>query len=133
MKINGTVFWSAAFSPLYATDHKLLVGREDTGLFLSRNGGQSFEQVLSGYVGAWGVRQQGPFESMTAAPVPSGPYRVYLPLVSHESTALEFWVIRPTGLFGDCYLYRSRDEGVTWKEIPVLEASNWIYLPISHR
>ncbi|CAG0964013.1 hypothetical protein ANRL3_01068 [Anaerolineae bacterium] len=130
-KIKSTTFWGLVFSPMYASDRKLLVGGYDLGLYLSRNSGQSFAQIWNGYVGAWGVRQQGPYGSTTTAPAPSGPYRFYLPLLSHESTALEFWMIRPTSAFGDCYLYRSRDEGATWEEVPVLEATHWSYLPVT--
>jgi hypothetical protein len=129
-KINTIPFHGLTLSPLYANDHKLLASHFDLGVYLSRDSGQSVDQIWNGYVEGWGIRQQGPFGSTVATHGMSGPYRSYLPLISHEPTALEFWMIRPNALFGACYLYRSRDEGATWEEVPVFEATQWSYLPV---
>lgn len=143
--VNGGQIWSkiaditlyeaVAFSPNYSRDQTLLIGDHDSGLFLSQDGGLSQKKILSGSVWAWGLRFQGPLGTSTVlpAPPPSAPYHVYLPLVNHNANALEFWAVIPKGQPIQCYLYRSRDYGATWEEVPVFEATHWVYLPIGRR
>ncbi len=117
------------FSPNYLYDQTLLIGDYFLGLFVSHDGGLTMQKIASEPVFAWGIRRQGPFPSSITTTPPSGAYVTYLPLVSHESTALEFWTIRSAAYFSPCYLYRSHDYGATWEEVPVFEATNWLYLP----
>lgn len=138
--VDGGLHWSALpiagqydiwttirLSPNYAHDQTLLIGSYSEGVWLSRDGGQTAQRLFSGAVDSWGVRQQGQFGSVVPGQLPL-PYRTYLPLISHYSAALEMWVVKDEDL-STAYLYRSRDYGVTWEEIPVLEASHWFYLP----
>jgi len=122
--------WPPAFSPHYSVDHTLLAGGD--GIYLSRDGGLTWQRVYkgSGPVYVVGIREQGPFGIPAVAPSPPpGPYLLYFPFVGRQSGALEFWVIRSSEQSGNCYLYRSRDEGATWEEVSVFEASHWQYLP----
>jgi photosystem II stability/assembly factor-like uncharacterized protein len=122
-------------SPHYAQDQTLLVWSYLTGLYLSRDGGESWQIIYpSGqdhlYVYGAGIRRSGPFESL----VPSlpGPNKVYLPFISNgtEMLPLEFWVIAEYRTPVSEYLFRSHDYGSTWEQSPVFEASHWLYLPL---
>jgi len=120
--------WAPAFSPHYATDHTLLAGGD--GIYLSRDGGLTWQRIGSGNVYAVGIREQGPFGSPAVTPSPPpGPHFLYVPFLGRASGALEFWVVRAPQEGGNCYLYRSRDEGATWQEVSVFEAAHWQYLP----
>jgi hypothetical protein len=133
-KIAGAVINEAvALSPNYNNDQTLLIGNHDTGLYLSQDGGVSQKQIWSGSVFAWGVRRQAPVGTALTSPPPSATYRTYLPIVSDNANALEFWMVVPKGQPIQCYLYRSRDYGVTWEEVAVFEASHWMYLPNVYR
>lgn len=130
--IAGMALYDApAFSPAYRYDQTLIVGN-DNGLLLSQDGGLSYQQIWNGAAFAWGIRYQGGFESpvVTASLPVSAPYQIYVPVV-YGTPALEFWVsaaiVEPSGFH--CYLFRSRDYGVTWEEVPVFEATQWTYLP----
>ena len=138
--VDGGLHWSALpivgqyniwttirLSPNYAHDQTLLLGSYSEGVWLSRDGGQTARRLFLGAVDSWGIRRQGGFEAVSTEPS-SLPYRAYLPLIGHYSAALEFWVVKVQDL-SHSVLYRSRDYGATWEEIPVLEASHWFYLP----
>lgn len=121
---------SVVFSPNYIHDQILLAGHISLGLYLSHDGGQSWQYLWKGGVYDTGIRRLGPYGPPPPSPPPPGPYRVYLPLVGHNAGALEFWFAGQTEYFSDCYLYRSRDDGATWEQLAVFEASHWLYLPL---
>jgi len=123
-----------AVSPNYIHDQTLFTGDYDEGLFLSKDGGESWQpidfDVSSRHVG---IRLVAPFRPWPALPPPAspGPYRVYFPYVSvYRPEQFEFWVVTNTSLDDlVTHLYRSRDLGATWEEVAVFEASHWLYLP----
>jgi len=127
-----------AISPNYIFDQTLLAGDYDlehSGLFLSRDGGASWEPLdFDAPPREVGLRLQAPFQPWPApAPfVPSGPYSVYLPFVNAKrAEQFEFWVVTLTSLSDPVvHLYRSRDMGATWEEEWVLERSHRLYLPL---
>jgi photosystem II stability/assembly factor-like uncharacterized protein len=119
----------------YARDQTLLLWSYDTGLHLSQDGGESWQTIyVSGYehgryVCGGGVRHPGPFEPL-APPLP-GPYHIYLPLVSrYTEPQLEIWVMVESMSPPSYSLFRSRNYGATWEEVPVFEANSWLYLPL---
>ena len=121
-----------AISPDYSRDQTLLAGDYDlehSGLFLSRDGGASWERLNSPdpprHVG---LRLQAPFQPWpTPAPfIPSTPHIIYVPFVStSRAEQFEFWVVT-TGSLSDpvSRLYRSCDMGSTWEEQWVFERSH---------
>ncbi len=119
-------------SPHYLYDQTLLLG-EESGLYLSHDGGLTWQQIDEGPLYELynlGIREQGPLGIPAVAPSPPpGPDLLYFPFMGRQSGALEFWVVHAWEQFGNCYLYRSRDEGATWEEVSVFEASHWHYLP----
>lgn len=123
-------FSFVAFSPDYIHDQTLLMWGVD--LYLSQDGGQSWQviQHTNELVLVAGIRQPGPFgpPSASTPPPPPGTDRAYLPLVCNETDALEFWVVSIPEPFGNAYLYRSRDFGVTWEEVSIY--SRRLYLPL---
>lgn len=123
-----------AVSPNYIHDQTLLTGDYNEGLFLSQDGGESWQpidfDVSPRHVG---IRLVGPFRSWPEPPPPDppGPYRVYFPIVATgiSSPGLELWVVEYNGP-DPCRLYRSQDYGITWEEVQVFEQSYWLYLPL---
>ena len=66
------------------------------------------------------MRRQDPPAEPPAPPAPSpGAYRYYLPLMFSGPPPLEFWLVAQEAASGNCYLYRSRDDGASWQEIAV--------------
>jgi hypothetical protein len=123
-------------SPHYLYDHTVIRGGE-SGFYLSHDGGLAWQQIEEGplYLYGMGIREQGPFgiPAVTPSP-PPGPHFLYFPLLGRQSGALEFWIVYSNKQFGgNCYLYRSRDEGVTWQAVSVFEAAHWQYLPWASR
>jgi len=128
-----------AVSPGYLHDQILFVGDYDEGLFISRDGGESWQPIdfdLS--PSQVGIRYVGPYRPwpMPPLPDPPGPYQVYLPVArSWRTGPHELWVVAENSLEGDYNdrLYRSRDDGDTWEEVWVFERSDWLYLPLVNR
>ncbi len=74
----------------------------------------------NGSAEVWGVRRQDPLAAPPAPPVPlPAAHRYYLPLMLGSPPPLEFWLVAQEATSRDCYLYRSRDDGVSWQEIAV--------------
>lgn len=127
-----------AVSPNYIYDQTLLAGDYDleySGLFLSQDGGVSWERVgFDGPPREVGIRLQAPFRPWPApAPVvPPGPHFIYLPFVgTNRVEQFEFWVAMGGSLSDPVSrLYRSCDMGATWEEEWVFERSHWLYLPM---
>lgn len=108
-----------AFSPVYARDQTFIVG-QDENLTLTQDGGRTLTTIWnkeSDYARAWGVRRLDP-SIEPPAPSPGG-YRHYLPLMFGGPPPLEFWLVAQEAASGDCYLYRSHDDGASWQEIAV--------------
>jgi len=127
-------YGALVFSPRYLYDHTLLLaqgnGEQGDGIYLSHDGGLTWEQVGDGRGFVAGIREQGPFGSPAVTPSPpAGPHFLYFPFLGRGSGTLEFWVVRAPEEGGNCYLYRSHDEGVTWQAVSVFEAAHWQYLP----
>lgn len=108
-----------AFSPTYAADRTFLVG-QNRNLALSRDGGRTLTPIwdkANGFASVWGVRRQDPLDE-PPLPLPAA-RRYYLPLVLKGPPPLEFWLVAQEAASGNCYLYRSRDDGGSWQEIVV--------------
>jgi hypothetical protein len=122
-KINAlAVDGPPAFSPDYGRDQTFIVG-QGQNLALSQDGGRTLTPIwdrANGSAVVWGARQQDPPDQPPAPPVPlpaAHPY--YLPLMLGGPPPLEFWLVAQEAASGDCYLYRSRDNGASWQEIAV--------------
>ena len=108
-----------AFSPVYEHDQTFIVGQDARPRPLpgwrahsDTDVGQS--QRLCDRLGraaAGSVLRRPP-------PLPAA-HRYYLPLTFSGPPPLEFWLVAQEGASGDCYLYRSRDDGASWQEIAV--------------
>ncbi|OQA17953.1 MAG: BNR/Asp-box repeat protein [Chloroflexi bacterium ADurb.Bin360] len=125
-----------AISPYYSKDQTLVAGDYDLehpGLFLSQDGGVSWERLnLPGPPRYVGLRLQAPFQPWPAPFVPSNPHNIHLPFVStSRAEQFEFWVVT-SGSLSDpvSRLYRSCDMGATWEEEWVFERSHRLYLPL---
>lgn len=123
-----------AISPNYDSDQTLLTGDYDEGLFLSQDGGESWQSLnfpaSPRYVG---IRQAVPYGPWPNPFTPTSPglHRLYLPIVNIEPSRLEFWVLgfHPAEATYP-RLYRSLDYGATWEEVHVFEPLQWLYLPL---
>lgn len=123
-----------AISPNYDSDRTLLTGDYDEGLFLSQDGGESWQSLnfpaSPRYVGIRQAVPYGPWPN-PFTPTPPGLHRLYLPIVNIEPSGLEFWVLGFHPAEATYHrLYRSLDYGATWKEICVFEPLQWLYLPL---
>jgi hypothetical protein len=120
-------------SPDYIQDQTVFIW--GSGNYLSQDGGKSWQIIdprPNTAICGGGFRRSGPFEPLPI-PTPSGPHNIYLPFVTNYTRPLsELWVIGYTATFTQ-YVLRSRDYGSTWEEIPVFEASYWLYLPVVSR
>lgn len=136
VKVNDIAPYTApALSPNYRSDQILVADDRWSGLWLSHDGGQTFAQVRSDTVYASGIRYQLPFEpaGVTTTPPISAAWQVYVPAI-YATPDLEFWAVAKNAPSSTpCYLYRSRDYGQTWQEVPVLEATSWAYLPVMNQ
>ncbi len=122
-KINElTVSGPPALSPGYGRDQTFVVG-QGQNLALSQDGGRTLTPIwdkANGSAEVWGVRRQDPPTAPPAPPVPPpAAHRYYLPLMLSGPPPLEFWLVAQEAASGDCYLYRSRDDGASWQEIAV--------------
>ena len=134
-----------AVSPNYLHDQTLLVGDQELGLFLSQDGGASWQQIPNTTPHLYyeptfvGIRQVLPYQPWPPVPpsTASGPYHVYLPLIIRQQTPqLELWIaaqstdeiVYPSPFRS--HLHRSRDFGATWEEVFVFERSHRLYLPL---
>jgi len=91
------------------------------GLYLSEDGGQTSQVIYDDGVEflAAGIRYADsfdpvslPFLSLRRNPFPP-------PAVVSDSIPLEFWVVSEKEYFGNAYLYRSRDYGITWEPVSI--------------
>ena len=111
-----------AFSPNYDHDQTVIVGQDD-GIAILQDGGRTLTPIwdkANGSAVVWGVRRQDPPAEPPSPPLSlPNAYRYYLPLMSSGLPPLEFWLVTQEAASGDCYLYRSRDDGASWQEIAV--------------
>jgi len=111
-----------AFSPEYSRDQTFIVG-QGQDLVLSRDGGRTLTPIwdkADGSAVVWGVRLQDPPAEPPAPPASlQDAHRYYLPLMLSGPPPLEFWLVAQERTSGNCYLYRSRDNGASWQEIAV--------------
>jgi photosystem II stability/assembly factor-like uncharacterized protein len=117
-----TVSGPPALSPNYSRDQTFIIG-QDYNLALSQDGGRTLTPIwdkANGSAVVWGVRRQDPSAEPPAPLVPlPAAHHYYLPLIFSGPPPLEFWLVAEEVASGDCYLYRSRDNGASWQEIAV--------------
>jgi hypothetical protein len=126
---------SAAISPNYIHDQTILFADSSgpNNLFISHDGGQSWHSLnFPNTPNNTGVRLIGPYQPWPAPPVmvPTGTYQIYLPMVVNlDSHGLELWA---TGYDSNhiYHLMRSGDDGNTWEEVCVFEATHWSYMSV---
>ena len=129
---------SAAISSDYIHDQTILFADSSgpDNLFITHDGGQSWHNLNFLYTpNNTGVRLSGPYQPWPTSPatVPTGTYQIYLPMmVNLDSHDLELWA---TGYDSNhiYHLMQSRDDGNTWEEVCVFEATHWSYLPVVSR